>query len=522
MQDLAEQRKLRLAPPPLAGESSRDGINKARNDQSEAFYRCEAVIGGVKYYKDRVFQDPAGQDSQKAKPLVDVMAGACCHFENCQFIGAQKVAFAARTGSVAFFKGCSFINCKNAILVCEGSKVSIENCRFGGIHGLGAYGYRRSELYVDGCEFTNIDNKAILCLEGSQGYVSRCTFKGVNSGCVVAGESSWAHVRDSNMSEANGPAMSAMRKSVLTAQNCTVSNVKGNGLAFVNSTGYASGVEITNSQYPAIVICGRQANPVIKNCKISECDMFGVSVREYASPTIEDVTVSGAKGAGISISEFSEPLIRNCSVSNVQGSGISVFNGARAAVEKVELQNCERDCDSFMRGTILDKPRECPNRSEGISWQPAKIDSLTNNSEAFDLPVFQIPDGLPSPQKLITVQNEDHSFHCTCSHRCVNCGAETKFVADNCGHRLCEKCKTSSTCPKCHTMCTRLVQVFEEEECVICCSAKSSRICLPCGHKCLCAECASQLIDDGGANKCPLCAQQLRDTKADYSYEDSA
>ena len=487
--------------------------------EGQEFSKCELVSGGVKRFKNCVFRDPAGADSQRAKPIFDVMAGAYCEFENCQFVGAKKVAFAARTGSVSIFKGCSFINCKNGVLVCEGSAVKLANCHFGGIDGLAAYAYRRGELNVDECTFTNIENKAVLCLEGSCGSVSKCTFRGVKSGCVVSGEGSWVHVSESCMSEANGPTMSALKKSVLLVENCTVSDVTGNGLAFVNSTGYASGVKITKLKYPAIVICGRQANPIIKNCKISECEMFGISVREYGSPTIEDVTVNGAKGAGISISEFSEPLIRNCTIESVQGTGISVFNGARAALEGVEFKDCEKDSDTFMRGTISDKPRECPNRSEGISWEePVRQGLLSKKLAAFPAPVWQRPSGIPLPQKLITVQNEDHSFHC-CSHRCVQCGAETEFVADNCGHRLCEKCKTSSDCPQCHTMCTRLVRVFEEEECVICCSAKSSRICLPCGHKCLCAECASQLIDDGGANKCPLCAQQLRDTKADYSYE---
>jgi len=45
-----------------------------------------------------------------------------------------------------------------------------------------------------------------------------------------------------------------------------------------------------------------------------------------------------------------------------------------------------------------------------------------------------------------------------------------------------------------------------EDECCVCLSAPNSHVCVPCGHKCLCADC-SDLI--GATGKCPVCQSKI-------------
>jgi hypothetical protein len=44
----------------------------------------------------------------------------------------------------------------------------------------------------------------------------------------------------------------------------------------------------------------------------------------------------------------------------------------------------------------------------------------------------------------------------------------------------------------------------EESQCVVCMDASTSHAVLPCMHKCVCAACAQQLLEQG-TSCCPIC-----------------
>lgn len=52
-------------------------------------------------------------------------------------------------------------------------------------------------------------------------------------------------------------------------------------------------------------------------------------------------------------------------------------------------------------------------------------------------------------------------------------------------------------------------KIYENDnaECIICMDKEYEVVFVPCGHYCLCEDCANQLL--GTTNKCPLCRQTL-------------
>ncbi|TMW68290.1 hypothetical protein Poli38472_005758 [Pythium oligandrum] len=49
----------------------------------------------------------------------------------------------------------------------------------------------------------------------------------------------------------------------------------------------------------------------------------------------------------------------------------------------------------------------------------------------------------------------------------------------------------------------------DEPDCVICLDSAKERICVPCGHYCMCADCIKQLVKP---SKCPMCRTAIATT----------
>lgn len=51
------------------------------------------------------------------------------------------------------------------------------------------------------------------------------------------------------------------------------------------------------------------------------------------------------------------------------------------------------------------------------------------------------------------------------------------------------------------------IKVYEITECVVCLSADSTHIMIPCGHRCMCQDCSSQI--GKMHNRCPICRRDV-------------
>ena len=75
-----------------------------------------------------------------------------------------------------------------------------------------------------------------------------------------------------------------------------------------------------------------------------------------------------------------------------------------------------------------------------------------------------------------------------------------------CGHQsLCRQCAaTNFKCPSCDKVAERTLTVFESARtCVVCEEAYATAVLDPCGHKCLCPDCADKISRK--KPQCPIC-----------------
>jgi parallel beta-helix repeat protein len=82
----------------------------------------------------------------------------------------------------------------------------------------------------------------------------------------------------------------------------------------------------------------RSADPVLRNCLVSEAGYRGVYVYDYARPTLENCTVSRTGDIGIAVVGASTVTLRRCRVSEAGGVGISV-----AADCSGQIDGCSTD-----------------------------------------------------------------------------------------------------------------------------------------------------------------------------------
>lgn len=121
---------------------------------------------------------------------------------------------------------------------------------------------------------------------------------------------------------------------------------------------------------------------------------------------------------------------------------------------------------------------------------------------------------------------------------CMRCdNGKALYVIIPCGHKvLCKKCAEectppkppapsapnqkpqaqqpqivpgllNHTCPLCDTPIQRCTEEYVEQQCVICLENKCDTIILPCGHRCICYDCATRLWTE--KKQCPLCQTRV-------------
>jgi len=443
--------------------------------------------------------------SNDQNAIVDVFANSQAHFESCTFIGAPKLAVAVRDCSVATFRNCRWLENTNGVLIANDSRADFENCVFSKSASLSVYAYRGGQAVLSGCRFDRCGGKGVFALTDGMVVADGCAMSDMSGHGVFAARKSLAVVRDCTFERVKGSGVTGCEGASLRIANCRFSEIGGHGVAFKNSSGHVCNVTIANCGRAAIGVAGAQANPVIMDTKISDCKSFGVTVRDFAVPLFQNVTIKRVKMHAFSVSDFAAPLVRGCRIAGAGGVAFSVFNGARLTIQNNTVATCKAVSDTFLEGSL--------SRARAVFAEPEAVEPAAPSPLArlnvIPVPAFPSSDepALPGPMKRIDVMNDVHKCGGSGPSGCVQCGRAAAKMCDSCGHRVCEACEdmVSGThrCPRCSMECERVVRVFEEETCCICLDAAATTIVLPCGHKCMCAECAVKIA--AGVAKCPVC-----------------
>ncbi|MEE6258865.1 right-handed parallel beta-helix repeat-containing protein [Plantactinospora sonchi] len=94
------------------------------------------------------------------------------------------------------------------------------------------------------------------------------------------------------------------------------------GLYLDNCAGTVTDCQITNVVEDGVII--RSADPVLRNCTITDCGYRGVYIYEYSRPTVENCEVARVGEVGIAVAQQSAPVLRGCWVHDARGVGISL------------------------------------------------------------------------------------------------------------------------------------------------------------------------------------------------------
>jgi parallel beta-helix repeat protein len=106
------------------------------------------------------------------------------------------------------------------------------------------------------------------------------------------------------------------------------------GLYLDNCAGTAVDCQVTDVVEDGVII--RSADPVLRNCTITDCGYRGIYVYEYSRPTIENCEIARVGEVGIAVAQQSSPTLRGCWVHDARGVGISL--GADCGGELVDCR----------------------------------------------------------------------------------------------------------------------------------------------------------------------------------------
>ena len=486
--------------------------------------------------------------------IIEIFAKSNGHFENCEINNANKVGMIVRNSSKCNIQQCQFNNEKAAssILVLDQAHAMIKGSYFSDVQKFSVYVLKSGNCEIDECKFENPKALSIFLFNQGQATVSNCNFSNCQS-CITLSQLSKLDTINCNFSNVKIGAIS-IRDSVADIKECSFSNSNCNGIVFNNSNGNVYDVTFKNFELSPIAVLGNESKPFIKKANIMNVNNSAIISRDYSQPIFENITIDNVKSNGASISDFSTPVFRNCKFSNVSNDLINIFNGAKATFDRCNMILNENQQQYLMNISLEASIETFTNNIIEIPFHQmkdkiiyvhhngiSKINCFENNQIKYTKckcnsgRAFHLSDykncilQAQSSQHLHKCHSHNHECKCNSDHNnneshekqilCMHCqeNLATQILIP-CGHKvLCEKCANiikndkenqKHQCPLCNTCISDSTIEYKENCCVICLDAACDCIFLPCGHRCVCSECAKEVMKN--QSKCPLCQRHLK------------
>lgn len=122
-------------------------------------------------------------------------------------------------------------------------------------------------------------------------------------------------------------------------RNCKINGGKSNLVHILdNAKGRIENCDIFGGpeKYPAITI-KTGANPVIRNCRIHDNRSYGIWIKDKGRGTIENCNIFGNTKLNICIETFGNPVIRKSKIHDGKKGGIWVNNKGRGTIENCNI-----------------------------------------------------------------------------------------------------------------------------------------------------------------------------------------
>lgn len=156
-----------------------------------------------------------------------------------------------------------------------------------------------------------------------------------------------------------------------------------------------------------------------------------------------------------------------------------------------------------------------------ISESLEAVPLLTNYLSFIDKVANRVTMPMKIPIQPVSAYMDNLPERVTHNHnKCVHCGNDAEAVAAPCGHEIyCTKCAKEiiakrnadrtlkPICPLCQTVIAAFAKEYPETTCAICLDNPCDTIILPCGHRCICYECATILWTE--KRQCPICCGKI-------------
>lgn len=496
--------------------------------------------------KSKIFRTKFLQQKGKA---IFLLNNSEAYIERCQFKDCEGGGISIADLSKIKVNHCHFSNLGcSAIHSIKNSNAQIMNCYMKKCRGNGV-NFEYSTGYVYKSFFSDLDFPAIVCLGPKATPVIYDTkVENSQSFAVVSRDCASPLFSKLRIYNAKSSGFSISDFSRAAIENCILKNVQKSQFSIYNG-----------------------ASPTIRNCSIfmndlNEDENSLLKVFTEGNVIFNDNRVCSENGKfSVLVKNFGEvkkdDFLRNYFYNkngNDQWKRISISDNYEIElVEDESLPNIdicdEYDFDknyNFEEEILNDDFIENDDIEAIIKDMPKPLKEMdvedfmkTKYTEEYaDLDDFEISEMNKNfhvhqnEKEAHTNRNENdcHVHHdnvdaVTAGHShlgiCMRCKKEAAdHIISPCGHKvLCKKCaqecKTHATipgmkrekaehfCPLCDIPIHHCTEEFVEPKCAICLDHKPDTVILPCGHRCICYECATHLFTE--KRQCPLCQSRI-------------
>ncbi|MEG5257706.1 pectinesterase family protein, partial [Microcoleus sp. A2-D3] len=95
--------------------------------------------------------------------------------------------------------------------------------------------------------------------------------------------------------------------------------------------------DITSANYSVVVICGPDANSVIRRCQIHDGIWNGIFISDHGKATVEDCNIYDNGSLGIGVGLGGKLIVRRCRIHGNEGEAIAVYRDGIATVDDCDL-----------------------------------------------------------------------------------------------------------------------------------------------------------------------------------------
>lgn len=507
--------------------------------------------------------------SQKGKGIF-MLTSCQAHIINCIFNECQGGGISIAESSTIYVDRCNFNDIGvTSIHAIKKSTAFIARSHLNKCNGNGV-NFDYSNGYVYKCTFHDYIYPAIVCYgQYSNPVIYDSKIKNCSSFAIASRDCASPIFSKLKFANIESNVFSISDFSNVVIQNSVLKNVSKTPFSVFNGAkaiikqnliSYANIIDNAAILFQSFT----QGNATyLKNIVISNKISFVAKVHNFGQTSID---------------RFKENFLIIIDESHLKLKNISITKGNLMSIDETSQIYIDNNCSYFKEPIVyenFDKEKEEQNEDELIGTcfcsecqsNNLKAEEIIKNKNMINCPKIPKlfdniahPSDLPKPLQQIDINvaldeikkidnnYDDNSNYISSSENkidldaaaaghlnlgvCLKCGKNpADHVAIPCGHKvLCKecaeeckntqqqadcKCKSKdNSCPLCDTPIKCSTEEFVEQKCVICLDNLCDTTITPCGHRCVCYECATQLMND--KKKCPLCQARIESYRYNF------